>query len=63
MECYEEDYFKLYQNFRKLQWFVIMLKNLEERYCENLPQRRDGREGSFSKEVGDERNRRNTRET
>lgn len=35
MDCYEDDYFKLYTNFRKLQWFVVMLKNLEEKYCSN----------------------------
>jgi hypothetical protein len=35
MDCYEDEYFKMYQNFRKLQWFVVMLKNLEEKYYSN----------------------------
>ncbi len=28
MRSYEENYFKLYENMRKLQWFILMLKNL-----------------------------------
>ena len=36
MGCYESSYFKLYENLRKIQWFVIMLKNLEEKYSDEF---------------------------
>lgn len=34
INCYDQNYFKIYENAKKLQWFSLMLKNINQKYPE-----------------------------